>query len=133
MTAQRVRKHKYVEFRNSICGEDGNVLEQIDLPINYVDCADSGIMEKIEQGMDNHRGVFACLHDLIEIADTSRPDGSSEGAIDPYSLSSGHQVAAYQVGCGSVVVTGNGDKGTLESPVHVFHETSLSTTRGTFP
>ena len=94
MTAQRMRKHEYVEFRNSISEEHGNVLGQIDLPVSYVHCADSGIVEKIERGMDNHHGVFTCLDDLVEIADVSRPDGSSEGAIDPCSLSSGHQVAA---------------------------------------
>ena len=54
MTAQRIQKHKYVEFRYSIKDEAGNVLEQIDLPVSYVHNAASDLLEKIEQALEGH-------------------------------------------------------------------------------
>ncbi|MEA3409925.1 MAG: FKBP-type peptidyl-prolyl cis-trans isomerase [Pseudomonadota bacterium] len=55
MTQQRVGKHKFVQFTYSITDQNGEVVEQIDIPVSYVHGADSGMFEKIEAAMQGHR------------------------------------------------------------------------------
>ncbi|MGF1644421.1 MAG: peptidylprolyl isomerase [Thiotrichales bacterium] len=55
MTDETIRKHKLVEFTYRILDEHGRVLEQVDLPFNYIHGRDSGMHEKIERAMEGHR------------------------------------------------------------------------------
>ena len=48
MSAQRIAKHKYVQFIYEIVDESGMVVEKVDMPLNYVHGTDSGPWEKIE-------------------------------------------------------------------------------------
>ena len=52
MSQERVQRNKAVFFIYSILDENGTILEQSDLPIGYVHGADSGILDKLEQGME---------------------------------------------------------------------------------
>jgi len=53
MTEQRVSKNKVIQFTYSIIDEDGNVVEQIDTPFQYVHGASSmGLIETVENAMD---------------------------------------------------------------------------------
>ena len=51
MNDQVVAKHKFVEFRYSITAGDGELLEQIDVPVNYVHGTDNGMFPKIEESL----------------------------------------------------------------------------------
>ncbi len=56
MSDQRVTRNKVVQFTYSIADEDGNIVEQVDLPVNYVHGAsDIGLIERVEQAMDGCR------------------------------------------------------------------------------
>lgn len=51
MTQQQIDKHKFVQFTYSITDEQNEVLEQVDIPINYVHGTDSGLLEKVERAL----------------------------------------------------------------------------------
>lgn len=51
MAEQVVARHKFVEFRYSILTDDGELLEQIDVPVNYVHGTDNGMFPKIEESL----------------------------------------------------------------------------------
>ncbi len=55
MTDETIRDNKLVEFTYSIRDEQGQVLEQIDLPINYIQGRNSGLHQKIEHALAGHR------------------------------------------------------------------------------
>ncbi len=54
MAAQTISRHKAVYVTYSIIDTQGNVFEQYDVPIGYVQGADSGIFEKVEQALEGH-------------------------------------------------------------------------------
>ncbi len=54
MANEKVENGKAVLFTYSVVDEEGNVLEQSDLPIGYVHGADSGILPKLAEGMAGH-------------------------------------------------------------------------------
>jgi FKBP-type peptidyl-prolyl cis-trans isomerase SlyD len=47
-------KNKYVTLTYTITDESGDVLERIDLPINYIHGRDSQMIEKVEQALEGH-------------------------------------------------------------------------------
>ncbi len=55
MSKHRIEKHKFVQFTYFITDDSGNLLEQIDLPVNYIHGTESGIFEKIEHALDGRR------------------------------------------------------------------------------
>jgi FKBP-type peptidyl-prolyl cis-trans isomerase SlyD len=52
MSTSHVTKNKAVFFTYAILDENGEVLEQSDLPMSYVHGSDSGLIEKVEQALD---------------------------------------------------------------------------------
>lgn len=56
MTDQRIRKNKVVQFTYTIIDEENNVVEQVDLPVQYVHGAsDMGLIERIERALEGAR------------------------------------------------------------------------------
>jgi FKBP-type peptidyl-prolyl cis-trans isomerase SlyD len=49
-----IRKNKYVSLTYTITDETGDVLERIDLPINYIHGRDSQVIEKVKQALEGH-------------------------------------------------------------------------------
>jgi FKBP-type peptidyl-prolyl cis-trans isomerase SlyD len=52
MTKESIEKGKLVEFTYQIVDENGDVKEQIDLPLTYIHGHDSGMYEKIEKALE---------------------------------------------------------------------------------
>jgi len=53
MSAQKISRNKAVQFTYSITDDAGNVVEQVDLPVNYVHGASSmGLIERVERAME---------------------------------------------------------------------------------
>ena len=50
-----IRHNKLVEFTYRILDENGQVLEQIDLPVSYVHGSEFGLWQRIEAAMENRR------------------------------------------------------------------------------
>lgn len=74
MSAQRIAKHKYVQFIYEIVDESGMVVEKVDMPLNYVHGTDSGPWEKIEHALEGQE-VGACVHVTLEPEDAfGEPD-----------------------------------------------------------
>lgn len=63
MAQQKIGKNKAVHVTYVILDERGNVFEQYDMPIGYVQGADSGLFEKIEAALE---GCVA--GDKVEVA-----------------------------------------------------------------
>ena len=58
MTAQIVTRDKVVSFTYSIQDDQGNIMEQSDLPISYVHGGKNDLFEKIEQSLEGcHAGA----------------------------------------------------------------------------
>ncbi len=55
MTDNIIKKGSFVEITYSISDTDGNLLERIDLPINYIHQHDSGMYPVIEKALDGHK------------------------------------------------------------------------------
>ncbi|MDH5471609.1 MAG: FKBP-type peptidyl-prolyl cis-trans isomerase [Gammaproteobacteria bacterium] len=56
MSEQRIRRNKLVQFTYSIADDEGNIVEQVDLPVNYVHGASSmGLIERVERALEGHR------------------------------------------------------------------------------
>jgi len=76
MTDQRVSRNKVVQFTYSIADEDGNIVEQVDLPVQYVHGAgDMGLIERVEHALDGAR-----VGDKVE---ARVPPAEGFGEIDP--------------------------------------------------
>ena len=56
MTDQRIRRNTVAQFTYTISDEDGNVVEQVDLPVQYVHGAgDMGLIERVERALEGAR------------------------------------------------------------------------------
>ncbi|MBS4099607.1 MAG: FKBP-type peptidyl-prolyl cis-trans isomerase [Sulfuricella sp.] len=62
MSQEKVGKHKAVYITYAIKDQDGNVLEQMDMPVGYIHRAGSGIFEKVEDALEGR-----CIGDHVEI------------------------------------------------------------------
>ena len=53
MPSQKITRNKAVQFTYSISDDQGNVVEQVDLPVHYVHGASSmGLIERVERAME---------------------------------------------------------------------------------
>ncbi len=53
MPSQKICRNKAVQFTYTISDDAGNVVEQVDLPVNYVHGASSmGLIERVERAME---------------------------------------------------------------------------------
>lgn len=76
MTDQRIRRNTVVQFTYTISDEDGNVVEQVDLPVQYVHGAgDMGLIERVERALEGAR-----VGDKVE---AQVPPVEGFGEIDP--------------------------------------------------
>jgi len=76
MSDQRIRRNKVVQFTYSISDDQGNVIEQVDLPVNYVHGASNmGLIERVERAMEGARAG-----DTIEV---EVPPDEGFGEHDP--------------------------------------------------
>lgn len=76
MTDQRVRRNSVVQFTYTIVDEDANVVEQVDLPVQYVHGAgDMGLIERVERALEGAR-----VGDRVEAI---VPPDEGFGELDP--------------------------------------------------
>ena len=52
---ETVTKNKYVEFTYSITNDDGAIIEQVEVPVNYVHGAKMGLWPKLEDALENKK------------------------------------------------------------------------------
>jgi FKBP-type peptidyl-prolyl cis-trans isomerase SlyD len=55
MSELTIEKGRLVEFTYSIVDDKGAVVEQIDLPVNYIHGEGSGMYKKIEEAIEGHK------------------------------------------------------------------------------
>jgi len=76
MKDQRISRNKVVQFTYTICDDNDNVVEQVDLPVQYVHGASSmGLIERVERALDGAR-----VGDKVE---ASVPPAEGFGEHDP--------------------------------------------------
>jgi len=76
MSDQRISRNKVVQFTYSITDEEGNIVEQVDLPVKYVHGAsDMGLIERVERALEGCQ-----VGDKIEV---DVPASEGFGEIDP--------------------------------------------------
>ncbi len=76
MSAQKICRNKAVQFTYTITDDKGNVVEQVDLPVNYVHGASSmGLIESIERAMEG-----CVVGDSFEV---ELPPADGFGEYDP--------------------------------------------------
>lgn len=76
MSDQRITRNKAVQFTYSIADDEGNIIEQVDLPVNYVHGASSmGLIERVEHALEGCR-----TGDRIEV---DVPPNEGFGEHDP--------------------------------------------------
>ena len=63
MSSQKICKNKAVQFTYTIMDDEGNVVEQVDLPVNYVHGAGNmGLIDQLERAMEGRT-----MGDSIEV------------------------------------------------------------------
>ena len=50
-----IKKNKYVEFTYSIISDEGQIIEQVDMPVNYVHGVKMGLWPKLEDALENKK------------------------------------------------------------------------------
>jgi FKBP-type peptidyl-prolyl cis-trans isomerase SlyD len=76
MPSQKITRNKAVQFTYSIKDDQGNVVEQVDLPVHYVHGASSmGLIERVERAMEGRT-----VGDSIEV---ELPPAEGFGEYDP--------------------------------------------------
>jgi FKBP-type peptidyl-prolyl cis-trans isomerase SlyD len=76
MSDQRISRNKAVQFTYTICDEDGNVVEQVDLPVNYVHGGGSmGLIDRVERALEG-----CSVGDIVEV---DVPPAEGFGEYDP--------------------------------------------------
>lgn len=51
---ERIKKDKYVSLTYTITDEAGEILERLDLPVNFIQGRDRQVIEKITQALEGH-------------------------------------------------------------------------------
>ena len=82
----------------------------------------------VGEGMQDDRRVLTGFDHLVEIADRALTHGTGQRTVNPDRLVTPQQIPADQVGCGEVVVTGDGDQRPAEVVSHRLDEAGLATT-----
>jgi len=55
MSSEKITRNKTVQFTYTITDDSGNVVEQVDMPVQYVHGASSmGLIERVERAMEGH-------------------------------------------------------------------------------
>ncbi len=76
MSDQRISRNKAVQFTYTISDDQGNVVEQVDLPVNYVHGGGSmGLIERVERALEGCQAG-----DTIEV---DVPPSEGFGEYDP--------------------------------------------------
>ncbi len=76
MSSQKICRNKTVQFTYTITDDKGNVVEQVDLPVNYVHGASKmGLIERVERQMEG-----LSIGDSIEV---ELPPAEGFGEYDP--------------------------------------------------
>ena len=74
--SEKIKQYKAVQFTYTISDDQGNVVEQVDLPINYVHgCGDMGLIERVERALEG-----CTVGDTIEV---DVPPTEGFGEYDP--------------------------------------------------
>ncbi len=74
--SERIQRNKAVQFTYTISDDEGNVVEQVDLPVNYVHgCGDMGLIERVERALEG-----CTAGDTIEV---DVPPAEGFGEYDP--------------------------------------------------
>lgn len=60
--SDKISKNKFVSLTYTITDENDNILERIDMPIQYIHGAQSQVIEKIENALEGHQ-----TGDLVEV------------------------------------------------------------------
>src|SRR5687768_11525931 len=55
MSEEQIARNKLVVFTYQITDEAGEILERIDMPVQYVHGSRAGLLEKVEQAMEGRR------------------------------------------------------------------------------
>jgi hypothetical protein len=84
----------------------------------------------VGQGVQDHGGVLARLHHLVQVADGPFPHRPGQGAIGPEGPGVADQVAPHQVRRGQVVMAGHGVEGPAQALGHVAHQAGLAAAGG---
>ena len=50
-----ISKNKYVEFTYSITNDEGQIIEQVEMPVNYVHGVKMGLWPKLEDALENKK------------------------------------------------------------------------------
>ena len=50
---EKITNNKYVEFTYSITNEENQIIEQVEVPVNYVHGAKMGLWPKLEDALEN--------------------------------------------------------------------------------
>jgi len=53
--ADLIKKNKYVEFTYSITNDEEKIIEQVEIPVNYVHGAKMGLWPKLEDALENKK------------------------------------------------------------------------------
>ena len=76
MSDQRITRNKAVQFTYTISDDEGNVIEQVDLPVNYVHGGGQmGLIDRVERALEGCRAG-----DTIEV---EVPPSEGFGEFDP--------------------------------------------------
>ena len=76
----------------------------------------------VGQGVNDNRGILACLDHLVQIADRTDARRRGQRTVLPLGAVLVEQEAADQVRCRHVFVTGNRDQRLAQFPGHVFNK-----------
>tara|TARA_B100000902_G_scaffold116437_1_gene117243 strand:- start:257 stop:730 length:474 start_codon:yes stop_codon:yes gene_type:complete len=52
---EKITKNKYVEFTYSITNDEGQIIEQVEVPVNYVHGVKMGLWPKLEDALENKK------------------------------------------------------------------------------
>jgi len=52
---EKITKNKYVEFTYSITNDEGEIIEQVEVPVNYVHGVKMGLWPKLEDALENKK------------------------------------------------------------------------------
>lgn len=61
--SDKISKNKFVSLTYTITDENDNILERIDMPIQYIQGVNSQVIEKIENALDGHQ-----VGDLVHVS-----------------------------------------------------------------